>query len=122
MTKGERIHALRVERNLTMEALGKKIGVGKATIKKYENGIIDNIPSDKIEALADALESTPQYIMGWEETDSENTSGTLKTNEARIISGGVEKMPPEARKRALDMMKLAFAEYAHLFEDKSKNI
>lgn len=65
MTKGERIKGLRQGLGLTMEELGKKIGVSKPTIKRYESGIIDNIPSDKIEALAKALDSTPQYIMGW---------------------------------------------------------
>lgn len=50
----------------TQEEIGKKVGVGKATIQKYENGIITKIPSDKIELLAEALETTPGFIMGWE--------------------------------------------------------
>ena len=69
LTKGDRIHFLRTQKKLTMEELGKKIGVGKGTIKKYENGVIENIPSDKIEALAEALDSTPAYIMWWEEEE-----------------------------------------------------
>ena len=67
MTKGDRIHQLRLAKGLTMEELGKKVGVSKPTIKRYEAGIIDNIPSDKIEAIANALETTPAYIMGWDE-------------------------------------------------------
>lgn len=50
----------------TLEEVGKHVGVGKATIQKYENGIITNIPSDKIELLAQALDTTPGFIMGWQ--------------------------------------------------------
>lgn len=39
-----------------------------------------------------------------------------KTIEAKIISGGIDKMPPEDRERALDMMRLMFKEYADYFE------
>ena len=38
---------------------------------KYENGIITNIPSNKIEAIAKALEITPAYLMGWVEYNNE---------------------------------------------------
>ena len=69
MTIGSRLHDLRIDLVLTMEELGQKVGVGKGTIKKYENGVIKNIPSDKIEALADALETTPEYLMGWTENE-----------------------------------------------------
>lgn len=65
MVRGDRIHNLRMDRSMTLEELGSKIGVGKGTVKKYENGIIENIPSDKIEALAQSLETTPEYLMGW---------------------------------------------------------
>lgn len=50
----------------TLEEVGKHVGVGKATIQKYENGIITNIPSDKIELLAEVLDTTPGFIMGWQ--------------------------------------------------------
>jgi len=52
---------------MTLEEVAKVVGVTRATIQKYENGIISNIPSDKIELLALALKTTPAYLMGWEE-------------------------------------------------------
>lgn len=38
----------------------------KSSISKIENGKAD-IPQSKIAAFADALETTPAYLMGWEE-------------------------------------------------------
>ena len=66
-TKAERLKWLRKYRSrITLEELAKKVGLSKATVQRYENGIITNIPSDKIELLAEALETSPGFIMGWE--------------------------------------------------------
>lgn len=66
-TTAERLRWLRKFRcHKTQLEIGKKVGVGKATIQKYECGVITNIPPDKIELLAEALETTPGFIMGWE--------------------------------------------------------
>lgn len=67
MNLGDRIKLKRKEKNKTLEEVGKIVGVTKATIQRYENGNILNIPSDKIELLAKALDTTPSYLMGWEE-------------------------------------------------------
>lgn len=65
MTLAQRIHEARISKGLTLEQLGKMIGLGKSAINKYEKGIVTNIPPDKIEALAAALDVTPGYLMGW---------------------------------------------------------
>lgn len=64
---GKLIHKLRVENNMTLEELGKKVGVGKSTVRKWETGMIANMKKDKILKVAEALGTTPEYIMGWEE-------------------------------------------------------
>lgn len=68
MTKGERIKHLRERMGLSQVSLADKINVSKQTLYKYENDIITNIPSDKVEAIADATGSSPAYIMGWDDT------------------------------------------------------
>ena len=73
MTIGERIKSKREIIGYSQVELAKRIGVSKQTLYKYENGIITNIPSDKIELLANALDTTPGYLMGWD--DSVQTSG-----------------------------------------------
>lgn len=63
---GEKIRYLRQKNKFTLEELGKKINVSKQTLYKYENGVITNIPSDKIEQLAEIYNVSPAYLMGWE--------------------------------------------------------
>ena len=69
-TIGDRIKNMRKQKDLTLEELGKMVGVSKVTIFKYEGDKI-NIPSDRIERLADVLGCTPGYLMGWETDPNE---------------------------------------------------
>lgn len=63
----DRIKTRRTELGLTIEELAHKMGYkDKSSISKIENGKAD-IPQSKIAAFADALETTPAYLMGWEE-------------------------------------------------------
>ena len=68
MTIGQRIKALREQKSISQIELAEKMGVSKQNLYKYENGIISNIPSDKIEAAAAALETSPAHLMGWDDT------------------------------------------------------
>ena len=65
----ERIKHLRAEQGLTLEEVAKKVGVGKSTVRKWETGMIANMKRDKIALLADALNTTPEYLMGWTEKE-----------------------------------------------------
>lgn len=65
MTKGQRIQTARKNVNLSQTEFATQIGVSKQTLYKYENDIITNIPSDKIELIAKFAKVTPEYIMGW---------------------------------------------------------
>lgn len=56
---------------LTLEELAERIGTSKQTIHRYENGTISNIPPEKVEALAHALETTPAALMGWQGKNGE---------------------------------------------------
>ena len=67
MTIGSRIKELRESNHLTQTELAEKLGTTKQTIYKYENGIITNIPSDKIEIMAKLFDVSPMYIMCWED-------------------------------------------------------
>ena len=66
MTVGERIKRLRENKEVSQSELAEKIGTTKQNIYKYENGIVTNIPSDNIEAIAKVLHTTPAFLMGWE--------------------------------------------------------
>ena len=87
----------RLDLGLTMEELGKKIGVSKATIQRYESGEIKNVRRDKIAKLANALDTTPAYLMGWEDVtadeDKEIVNYFLSLGDK--LSDGVEDMTQE---------------------------
>ena len=57
----------REQLGITQTALADMIGESKQTIYKYESGVVSNIPSDKIEAIANALDVSPAWICGWEQ-------------------------------------------------------
>jgi|GEM_PF-2110231 len=91
MAIGDRIKALREERGITQTELAKILGTSKQNIYKYENNIITNIPSDKIEQMSNFFNVSPSYIMGWEifEREAKAFEGVLDI--LRDIYGSVEE-------------------------------
>ncbi len=59
-----RIKELRKARNMTLEEVAKIVGVGKSTVRKWETGMIENMKTDKIVALAKALGTNPISLLG----------------------------------------------------------
>ena len=66
MTVGERIKEVREKTGMSQVDFADKINVSKQTLYKYENNLITNIPSDKIEAVAKVGGVSPAYLMGWD--------------------------------------------------------
>lgn len=62
-----KIRDLRSRHGLTLEQVAQQVGVGRSTVRKWETGMIANMRRDKIAKLAEALHTTPGYLMGWEE-------------------------------------------------------
>lgn len=69
MDKGRLLKMLREAKNISQTRAAAIVGVTKQTLYKYENNIVTNIPSDVIERLASLYDTTPSYIMGWEDHD-----------------------------------------------------
>lgn len=61
MTIGERIKTLRTEKGMTQTELAELLQTTKQNIFKYENGIVTNIPSDKIEKMAEIFGLNPLH-------------------------------------------------------------
>lgn len=59
MEIGKILYDRRKELGLTLEEVGNIVGVGKSTVRKWEQGMIQNIKRDKIEALSQALKMSP---------------------------------------------------------------
>ncbi len=65
--KSVKLKELRKQAGLTLDELAERVGTSKQTIHRYENGIITNVPPEKVESLAIALGTTPQELMGWDD-------------------------------------------------------
>ena len=65
MALNDRLKAARTAKGFTLDEVAAKVGVSRQTIQRYESGVISNIPSDNIEKLAAALDTTPAVLMGW---------------------------------------------------------
>lgn len=97
-TIGQRIKLRREELGLSQEELGKRLGYkSRSSINKIE---LDqrNLTQSKIKSIADALETTPSYIMGWEETTAPTTTGIKIPVLGRVAAG----IPIDAIEDVLD--------------------
>lgn len=56
---GNMIYRRRLELGLTLEDVAQAVGVGRSTVRKWENGMIKNMGRDKIAALAAVLHLNP---------------------------------------------------------------
>jgi transcriptional regulator with XRE-family HTH domain len=74
MTIGQRIKQRRKELKISADELGKRLGKDRSTIFRYEKGEIENLPLDILEPIAEILQTTPQYLMGWEEVQKKNST------------------------------------------------
>jgi transcriptional regulator with XRE-family HTH domain len=80
----------RQELGLTYEELGKLVGVGKSTVRKWETGMIENMRRDNIVSLSKALNISPSILMGWEEVDIKKeinkTTDTISIKERKLLN------------------------------------
>lgn len=85
MQKGERIKRLRKEKGITQSEMAKLLCTTKQTISKYEKGIVTNIPSDRIEAMARILDTTPEYILGWDIEENPASDAGISEKQKALI-------------------------------------
>lgn len=69
MTTGNRMKNRRKELGLPADAVAAALGVSVATVYRYENGEIEKVPGSVLEPLAKVLNTTPAYLMGWDEPE-----------------------------------------------------
>lgn len=75
MNMSDRIKERRMAMGMTQEELGEKLGLQKSAIAKYENGRVENIKRTVIKQMADVLECSPSYLLGF---DAEYSRSDLK--------------------------------------------
>lgn len=83
----KRIHGLIQDSDMSYTDLHTITGIPKSTLQRYATGGTPKIPLDRVILLAQALSSTPEYILGWDtkspadicgEADGENVNGNIE--------------------------------------------
>ena len=85
MSIGDRIKQRRQEIGLTVDQVAEKIGKNRATVYRYESSEIEKFPIDVLSPLADALRTTPAYLMGWEDSSGTAIPNIIPMPEKRKI-------------------------------------
>ncbi len=126
---GLRIRTMRKSRHMTQEDLARAISQSPSSITMYETGRREP-DFETLEAIADVFNIPLAYLIV--DSDTEPTEDQKSWNrfvdqkifsqvpitpEARIISGGIDMMPPERREQALRILQAAFAEYSDFFKE-----
>ncbi len=102
MTVGERIRTLRDKLGLSQVEFATQMNVSKQTLYKYENNIITNIPSDKIEAAAKIGNVSPAYLMGWDNNIAPIPSTRKRGVSINVLGRVAAGIPIEAVEDIID--------------------
>ena len=96
MNLSEKLRYLRIQKGMTQAELAEKLNTTKQTIGKYENQVVTNLPLNRIQELADALDTTPAYLMGWGEEKPADASSADELDLA--ILSLVKQLPAEQKR------------------------
>ena len=91
----KRIQQRRKELGLSYQELADSTGISKSTLQRYETGSIKNIPLDKLDVLAEGLQTTALFILG-----------KTEQNNAEFIDTGICRVP------VFDSVSAGFGAYA----------
>ena len=105
--------------------LSKLTGIPKSALQRYITGDTGKIPMDRLRTICEILGLDAAEVIGWDDPQSQSKTGSaglgkpvyLKHDEVRIMARGFDRMPEEKRKKAFDLAKMIFSEYAEYFEE-----
>lgn len=98
MNIGQRIRQRRLELNLSVDEVAKRLGKNRTTIYRYEKNYIGNLSISILEPLAKILQTTPDYLMGWDDAPNINdilTSNIKKYSDSHVFNTYAGLSPSE---------------------------
>ena len=113
---GRKIRVMREARGMTQKDLAIAINMSESAIAMYEAG--KRRPKETVgEALADVF-NVPKWSIYYREDEMiPAVEGTVpKTFEARIVSGGMDKLPKEQREQILAVVRAMYINNPDLFK------
>ena len=110
------VKELRKKKGIQQKELAISIGVSRPIVSEWESGKKD--PSgERLRKLAEFFGVDELVILGKGVPDFWQPQSAPKTREARIISGGIDRMPPEQREQVLAVVRAMFSNHPELFEE-----
>lgn len=94
----DRLRMLREQKGLTLLQLAKRIGVSEATVQRYESGEIINPRRDRVIALAQVLDVSEAFLMGWEEQKLDD--------DIMLLARDMQQLSPARRRKAIQLVRL----------------
>lgn len=104
MTVGQRIKSRRKELGISADKLGEILGKDRSTVFRYENGDIEKLPIDILKPIAEALSTTPAYLMGWENEKDPTVEGGVSEKRQALIDFA-KSVPEDKAEMLLRVMK-----------------
>lgn len=140
------VRQLRLAKGIQQKELALEIGVANATVSDWEHGR-KNPSGERLRKLAEYFNVEPLVILGSASTEPQQNlfvpedpaiSGKSeteqiierllkqldaqpKTHEARIVSGGMDKLPKEQREQILGVVRAMFSQHPELFEGENED-
>ena len=105
----------RIAHGFTQEELGKMVGLQKAAIYKYENGLLINPKRSLIQKLAEIFGVSPAYMMGIEDEKKQtyfNDPETVKmaqflhdNPEYKVMFDSTRDLDPKSVKEIMEFIR-----------------
>lgn len=96
---GERIRERRLKKELTLEQLAGEIGSSKSYMWELENKDVARPSAEKLQAIAQALDTTMDYLLAAEDVTEADASDAAFFRK-------YQKMRPKSKERLREMLKI----------------
>ena len=83
----ERLKRRRKELGYSYQDLANLTQMSKSTLQRYETGGIKNIPLSKLDVLSQALETSREWLMGWDEKKEASSASRQSDGFFRLKKG-----------------------------------
>ena len=101
-------------------AIADELGISKQTVSAWRKGL-RSPKKPMLIRLAEMYHVSIEWLMGFETEEGQSTESNEpvqpKTEEARILSRGIDKLSPEERAQALAVVRAMFAAHPEIFND-----
>lgn len=91
MTTGERIKLRRKQLAINADMLAARIGVSRSTVFRWEKGEIEKVPATKLNEIAQVLQTSVEYLIGWVDFQESNVVSPKK----QALLNLVEQIPDD---------------------------